>query len=418
VAAWCLFDFANSSYATVIVTLAFAVFFREVVVNGPGNVGDKLWGMANFIAMAVVVLVSPLLGALADYSGRRKLLLVLTTLLTVVATLLLYTVGEGQLIRAMLLFVLATIGFECGYVFYNAFLPEVSTPETIGRVSGWGWAVGYFGGLAALALCAPWLRPELRDASGALSPAAIHDRQIAFAIVGGFYLLFALPSFLWLRESAPLGAAPARLRDYVGIGLRRVRHTLRHLREHREVGKFVLASLFYTDGISTVIVFAALFASTTFGFSSAKLIALFLVLNVVAVPGAALAGHLADAIGAKRTLVLSLLLWIGVLLTGWLARSELPFWIMASGAAIGMGATQSVGRSFMAQISPPEREAEFFGFYVLSGKFASTLGPLIFGLVSSWTGEQRLAVLSLLPLFVAGLLVLLTVDASAATPRR
>jgi UMF1 family MFS transporter len=412
VTAWCLFDFASSSYTTLIVTLVFSVYFREVVVAADDNSGDQLWGLANFVAMLIVALASPVLGAMADDAGRRKTLLVLTTLQTVAATALLYFTTPGRIVTAMVLYVIATVGFEAGYVFYNSFLPDVSTPLTIGRVSGWGWGIGYLGGLAALVVCVPWIASELRDAEGMIQSGSVRDRQVSFVVVAAFYLVFALPAFAWLRE---VRRTVRRSRAaYLRSGLRRVADTLRRLRQYREVGKFVVASLFFNDAITTVIVFAATYATVTFGFGSRELFTLFLVMNVVGFPATVLAGYLADALGAKRTLVLTLLLWIGVVLLAFFAQGKPMFWGMAVGAAAGMGATQAVGRSFMAQISPAKRVAEFFGFYVTSGKFASISGPLIFGSISAWTGSQRLAVLSLLPLFVVGLILMLSIDERAA----
>jgi UMF1 family MFS transporter len=170
----------------------------------------------------------------------------------------------------------------------------------------------------------------------------------------------------------------------------------------------------FTDGITTVVSFAGIYATTTMGFSNRELVLLFLVLNIVALPGSLASGYLADWIGPKRTIVLTLILWMGVVVTGCLATTKTMFWIMSFGAAVGMGSTQAVGRSFMAQLSPPARQSEFFGFYVLSGKFASMFGPLVFGSISRWSGSQRLAVLSLLPFFVAGLLIMLWINEERA----
>ena len=409
VASWCLFDFANSAYTTLIVTVAYSVYFREVVVGASDNRGDRLWGTANFLAMAIVALTSPVLGAIADYSGRKKLFLVLTTLQTVVATALLALVGPGEVAAGIAIYVVATIGFEGGYVFYNAFLPDVSTPKTIGRVSGWAWAIGYVGGLLSLALCFPLIRRPLRTAAGALDLQAVSGTRLSFLLVAAFFLVFALPSFFWLRESRPIGRLSG-VGDYVVGGFRRVRETLSHLRRYRETGKFILASLLFTDGITTVISFSAIYASTTFGFERGDLVVLFLILNVVAFPGSLIAGYLADRIGPKRTLLGSLVVWVATILVGCTAQGKGAFYAMACLAALGMGSTQAVGRSFMAQITPPSRESEFFGFYVLSGKFASMFGPLVFGFVSEATGSQRLAVLSLLPFFLGGLWIMATVD--------
>jgi len=413
VVSWCLFDFANSSYTTLIMTVAYSVYFRDAVVSASGNRGDRLWGIANFLAMALVAVASPVLGALSDYSGRRKFFLVATTLQTVLATAALAWVRPGGVAAGIVIYVIATIGFESGYVFYNAFLPDVSTPATIGRVSGWAWATGYAGGLVSLALCFPLIKRPLHDSAGTLDPVAISNRQLSFVLVAVFFLAFALPAFVWLRESAPLGRLSG-WRDYATVGVRRTLDTLGHLSRYRETGKFVLASLFFTDGITTVISFSAIYATTTFGFGAGDLVTLFLVLNVVAFPGSLFAGYLADRFGPKRTIVASLWLWVATILIGFAAHNRATFLLMACLAALGMGSTQAVGRSFMAQISPRSRESEFFGFYVLSGKFASMFGPLVFGFVSEATGSQRLAVLSLLPFFLAGLAVMKTVNEKRA----
>lgn len=402
VASWCLFDFANSSYTTLIMTVVYSVYFRDAVVGAADNRGDRLWGIANFLAMAVTALVSPVLGALSDFSGRRKFFLIATTLQTVVATALLALVGPGDVVSGIALYVVASIGFEAGYVFYNSFLPDVSTPKTIGRISGWAWAVGYAGGLLSLVLAGPLISRPLRGVGGRLDPEAVSGRQMSFLLVAAFFLVFALPAFFWLRESLPQGRL-AGLRDYATVGFRRTAETLRHLGRYRETGRFILASLFFTDGITTVISFSAIYATTTFHFTSGDMVILFLVLNVVAFPGALGAGYLADRFGPKRTLVASLWLWVVTILVGFAAQDRPTFYLMACLAALGMGSTQAVGRSFMAQITPPSRESEFFGFYVLSGKFASMFGPLVFGLVSEATGSQRAAVLSLLPFFLVGL---------------
>jgi len=410
---WCLFDFANSSYTTLIITVAFAVYFRQVVVNATDNRADQLWGVANFIAMLSVAVASPALGALADYSGRKKFFLIATTLLSVAATTLLYWIGPGDIGAAMTLFVLGTFGFEAGYVFYNAFLPDVSTPQTLGRVSGWGWAVGYAGGLLCLLAARPLIEQPLKDALGRISAPGVAAYQLSYLLVAAFYFVFALPAFFWLRESAPQGRLQG-WKEYATIGFRRAGDTLSHLRQYRETAKYIVASLLFTDGITTVVSFAGIYATTTMGFSNQELVLLFLVLNIVALPGSLAAGYLADWIGPKRTIVLTLILWMGVVVTGCLATTKTMFWIMSFGAAIGMGATQAVGRSFMAQISPPARQSEFFGFYSLSGKFASMFGPLVFGSISRWSGSQRLAVLSLLPFFVAGLLIMLWINEGRA----
>jgi UMF1 family MFS transporter len=261
--------------------------------------------------------------------------------------------------------------------------------------------------------CYPFITRPYKTPAGDLDAAGVHGYQVSFLIVAAFYLVFALPAFYWLRESEPLGKLRGAS-QYVRIGFARVRDTLVHVRQYRDTARFILASLFYTDGITTVISFAGIYAVTTIGFTTAEMVALFLVLNLFAFPGSLGAGYLADRIGSRKTLILSLLLWMAVVILAFLARSKGIFWIMAAGAAVGVGSTQAVGRSFMARITPPTRESEFFGFYVLSGKFASMFGPLVFGTISHATGSQRAAIISLLPFFLAGLGLMLSINETRA----
>lgn len=405
---WCAFDFANSSYTTLITTVAFSVYFREAVVGAHEPKGDLLWGLAGIAVNVVLIATSPVLGAMADHSGRKKRLLLATVVQTVVATALLGFIAPGQVGLALALYVVASVGFEGGYVFYNAFLPEISTPENIGRISGMAWGVGFIGGLVSLLACAPFIGRPLTDPAGAVDPASATGYRISFLVVAAFFALFSIPTFAVLKETPPPGRA-TRAGEFVLIGFRRVGETLRHLGRHRETAKFVLAYVFFFGGINTVIRFSAIYASRTFDIRGRELVWLFVFTNLVALPGTLAAGWLADRIGQRRALTVTLVLWVAVVVTGALATQRAMFWLMASGAAIGMGSTQAVGRSFMAELSPGDRESEFFGFYVLAGQVGSILAFLTFGLVSSGSGDQRLAVLWTLPFFVAGLLLTLWV---------
>lgn len=406
VVGWCLFDFANSSYTTLITTVAFSVYFREAVVGSADPKGDLYWGLAGIVVNLVLILTSPVLGAVADRSGRKKRFLLLTVVQTVAATALLGLVGPGQVALAMVLYVIATVGFEGGYTFYNAFLPEVSTPQTVGKVSSLAWGVGFLGGLATLVACAPFLSRPLTGPGGVLVQESARGYRTSFVVVAAFFAVFSVPTMLFLRETR----SDRRLShpgDYAREGFRRVLDTLRHLRRYRDAAKYVAAYVCFFGGINTVIRFSAIYASRTFGIQGRELVLLFVFTNLVAVPGTLLAGWLADRVGHRRTLVLTLFLWLGVAIVGATARGKAMFWTMAAGAAIGMGSTQAVGRSFMAILSPPDRESEFFGFYVLAGQVGSIVAFLTFGLVSSGSGDQRLAVLWTIPFFATGLLLTL-----------
>jgi UMF1 family MFS transporter len=411
---YCMFDFANSSYTTLISTVAFSAYFRQVVVGANDPRADFLWGAAGATGHAILIFTAPVLGALADFSGRKKLFLMLTAMQTVVLTSLLFLVRPGDVALGMVLFVAATLGFEGGYVFYNAFLPEVSTPRTIARVSGWSWGTGFIGGLAALLACLPLLRRPLLDPdSGLVDPQAVFDYRLSFVVVALFFAVFSVPTFLFLPRDRGRGAGKS-LPEYATAGFRRVAQTLRSLRRHREAAKFVAAALFFYGGIEAVIKFSAIYAMVSFGIEGLQLLLLFIFSNIVAFPGTLAAGYVGDWIGGRRALALTLVLWVGVLVMGALATTQEAFWVMAGGAAIGMGSTQALGRSLMAQLSPLSRESEFMGFYLLAQKIGSVLGLLLFGTISSMTGNQRLAVLWLLPLFGAGLVLTLAVDESEA----
>jgi UMF1 family MFS transporter len=410
-----MFDFANSSYTILIATVAFSRYFRTAVVGVDDPRGDFLWGLAAAMAHVVLILISPLLGAIADRSGLKKRFLLVTTIQTVVATSLLYLVGPGSITLGMVLFIVATIGFEAGYIFYNAFLPEVSTPETVGRVSGWSWGTGFIGGLVALVACSPFLnRPLVDPSTGALDSQAVSDWRLSFVIVAVFFALFAIPTFMFLREQRPAGPRIA-WSSYAAVGLQRVRETLTHLRSHREAGKFVLAYMFFFGGIEAIIKFSAIYADVTFGIEAADLLFLFIVTNIIAAPGTVLAGYLADWIGAKRAIAVTLVGWILLMFWGAAATSITSFWVLAGGIAIGVGSTQAIGRSFMTRLAPRDRESEFFGYYIQAGRIGSILALPLFGWISSSTGNQRLAVLWLVPLFALGLLMTLIVKDSRPT---
>lgn len=413
---WCAFDFANSSYTTLITTVAFSTYFTDAVVGHADPRRTWYWGLAGVVVNVLLILTSPVLGALADRSGRKKRFLLLTAVQTVIATALLATVGPGDVAYGFLLYVVATLGFEGGYTFYNAFLPEVSTPENSGRISALAWGVGFAGGLASLAACIPFLARRLIGADGLLDPSAVFRYRLSFLVVAGFFALFSLPTFLWLKETPSAEPLP-RVRDYALVGFRRVADTLRHLRRYRQVALFILAYVFFFGGVNVVIRFSAIFAKGVYGIDGVWLLALFAYTNVVAVPGTIGAGWLADRIGPKRALELTLVIWVAVALAGAFGRSLTVFLLMAAGAAVGMGSTQSIGRAFMARISPAQRESEFFGFYVLAGQVGSIVAFLVYGAVSAGSGDQRLAVLWTLPFFVVGLLLTALVNERKALQR-
>jgi len=406
-----MFDFANTSFTVMVVTVAYAIYFRQYVVGdltislpwGEREVGDLLWGLGNAISMFLVGITSPYLGALADETSRKKLFTGLYTALCIVPTALMITVATGQVWWGLLLFIMGNIGFQGGLVFYNAFLPQICPSERLGQVSGMGFAWGYVGALITLTLAFPfaWRARQLGD-QGALAP--------AFLVSALFFLVFAIPFFLYVRERPPLRKLA---RNPWREGWIRIRDTLSHLHHYRHTARFLLAFFIYSDGISTVIAFAGIYAAETLNFDGLQVLIFFAVTMFTAVAGAWAFGHLTDRWGAKPTVELTLALWTAMTAGAFLARDALTFYLVGCLAGIAMGSSQAASRALMAKLIPIGREAEFYGFYGLCGKFSAIIGPLVFGLVSLVTGSQRWAVLSVSLFFVAGWLLLRPLDVAA-----
>lgn len=394
-----MYDFANSCFTTVIVTAFYVLYFKEVVIpkDYPQG-GDFLWGLNVSLSMLFVALSSPILGAVADYSGAKKKFLRFYSLQCIIFTGLLFFVQEGDIMLGMLFFILANIGFEGGIVFYNAFLPEISTPDNIGRISGYGWALGYFGGLSCLLLVLPLV-------SGGFTPDNLLNCRLSFLVVALFFLIFSLPTFIFLKERA-IPRTPPVGQSYIRAGFSMLYDTFREIKKYRELLKFLLAFFLYNDAIATIIAFSAAFAQDTLHFTVKENIILIIVINITAAAGAFLFGFVVDRIGAKRTIGITLLIWIAVVAGAYLAQTKLHFWIIANIAGIAIGSSQSASRSLLGNFSPKEKSAEFFGFEAVCGRFSAIIGPLVFGTISSLTGNQRYAVLSIGFFFVTGLILL------------
>lgn len=403
IASWCLYDFADSSFTTLIVTVAYALYFRSVVASHLGSAADFYWGSCIAISMGLVALTSPALGAMADASGRKKVFLVIFALTAIVFTALLAAVGPGDLAAGMILFIVANIGYEGAHAFYNGFLPEIAADREMGRISGYGWAIGYLGGLAALLITRPLTR-------GGLGPEGVERFRLTFLAVALFYLVFALPIFLVLRERAARGHAP--FGEYVQTGFRRLAATFAHVRGLKDLFLFLVAFFIYNDAVMTVISFSAIYATQVVGFTVDQITLLFIVMQVTAFAGAFAAGHLVDRWGARPTILLTLGVWAGVILGAFLSSSVTVFFAVATAASIVMGSTQTASRSLMGLLIPEGRSAEFFGFYSFTGKISAILGPPVYGLVAARAGSDRPAVLSLLPFLAIGFVLLLRVDVS------
>ena len=406
---WLLFDFANTSFSVMMVTFAFPLYFKNIICEGHAD-GDALWGMSVSISMLLVALISPVLGAEADYSGRRKRFLFVFTLVSVLSTALLSLSGPGNVLLAALLFILANIGFEGGLVFYDAWLPEITSPRSIGRVSGYGFAMGYLGAFAILLINLPLL-------SKGIVPANIPNLKLSFLIVALFFAVFSAPIFLMLRDTKGSSSVGARRERESSIihSIKEVGYTIRHIMSYPDLARFLLAYFFYNDAILTVIAFSSIYAQNTLGFTTGELITFFMTVQTTAILGSVLFGFLTDKIGPKRTIVLTLFIWFAVILLAILSATKQTFFMTGLLAGMSMGSSQAASRSLMARLTPKEHVTEFFGFYDGSfGKASAVIGPLIFGLVSAQAGSQKIALASLLVFFGLGLLILTGVRTRAA----
>jgi UMF1 family MFS transporter len=400
---WAMFDFANSSYTTVIITVAFSVYFTRLVAPGRG---DFLWGLGIAIGNLIVLLLSPVIGAIADGSGRKKQFLGATYVICVVGTLLLYFVTPGQAGLGLFLLVVSFVGFSFSENLTAAFLPELSTPENVGRISGLGWGLGYFGGLGCLLLVQPLL-------AGGFDLDNVPHLRLAWLLTGLFFLVAALPTFLFLNERARRSTRP--MGEFVREGFGRLRETARSVRQFSELVRFLSVFFLYSAGLTSVIAFAGIFAVQTLQFTPKQLTLLFLLLQLSSAGGAFVFGLIQDRIGATRTIQITLALWIlicvGAYLCGDGQTEVLPgitgkqlFWAVGLASGLGIGSLQSASRGLVGLFSPPEKSGEFFGFWGLAGKGAYMIGPLIFGVIATQAGSQRTAMLSTAAFFVVGLI--------------
>ena len=385
---WTLFDFANTSFSIIVVTFLYAVYFKKTVVSSE-SIGDLYWSISTSIAMLITAFIAPVLGAIADYSTGKKRFLLFFTLLCILGTASLYFIGPGQIFWGVFIFVLANIGFEAGLVFYDAFLPELTAPKNYGRVSGYGFGMGYLGSLATLAIVYPFIQASMIKET--------------FPVAALFFLIFSLPLFFFLKEKR---AVVVRTESFVKIGFHRVWGTITHLKSYRNLLTFLIAFFFYIEGVNTVIFFSGNYASTTLGFSDTDLLIFFLTVQTTAIIGSVLLGIVADKIGQKKTIVITLFMWLIAVVLAYFVTDEFGFYIVGFIAGAAMGSCQSVSRSLMSKLIPPERKTEFFGFYSFFGKSSAIIGPLTFGLVSYLTGSQRIAIISIAFFFIVGLLIL------------
>ena len=420
---WILYDAASNSFPLVIITAVYVLYFKQVVVPDVGK-GDLLWGLCLSTSALLVALTAPFMGALADARAWRKRLLGVYTALACISTLFLGFSGEGMVLWAMTFVILGNATYEGTNAFYASLLPSVAAPSRLGRISGYGWAAGYLGGLVVLAASLPFAM------SGAM--------RVVIFLVAAWFALLSLPLFFFVPEPparAPAGdAAGAAARRGMGQVWENVKACGRAIAKERGLLVFFIAYFVYNDAIITTFAFAAPFATEELFFSNAGIIGLILGIQVSGAVGAFTLGHLADRIGNIRTVMLTLaLMFCASLVAFWCAREVAAlgpglsaaliddpesaegarirtlqgvFSVVGLGFGLMMGAAQAASRSFLASVTPPSQAGELFGFYGLVGRFSAVLGPILFGGISFLTGSKAWSVLSLTAMFAIGLLLL------------
>jgi MFS transporter, UMF1 family len=400
--AWAFYDFANSGYTTVVITAVFnAYFVAEVAGRAPW--ATFAWTTALAVSYALIMLTAPVIGAYADAHAAKKRLLFITTAGCVVFTAGLAFVGSGDLALGIGLIILSNFFFGSGENLVAAFLPEIAAGEAMGKVSGWGWSLGYLGGLAALGACLAYVTyAQARGASAA------DFVPVTMLITAAIFALASLPTFLFLRERAQPAAGAG---DVVKSTFARVAETIRHAQRHADLWRFLVCVVFYQAGIQTVIIVAAVYAQEVMGFTTRDTLMLILVVNVTAAAGAFVFGQVQDRLGHVRTLVLTLVGWLIAVVLAWLAEGPALFWVVANVVGLCLGSSQSAGRALVGYLSPPARTAEFFGLWGLSVKLSAILGPVTYGLVTWAThGNHRFAMLVTGIFFVIGIAILAGLD--------
>lgn len=406
--AWAMYDFASSGYSTVVLTAVYNAYFVSVICSSNGlstGAGTALWTIAIGLANALVLVSAPVVGAIADDRAAKKSFLIVVTLLCIFSTGLLGAPAPGQIAQATALVVLSYVMFATGENLISAFLPEITRPSHIGRVSGYGWSIGYLGGMTTLALSLAyitWAQQRGQTAEDFV--------PVTLVITSAVMLLAASLTFAWLRERATPSATVAG-RSYVSAGFARLAQTLQQVQRFKDLFRFLLSLVVFQAGVSTVYVVAAIYAQEEMGFSTDELVTMIMLVNITAAVGAFAVGHVQDRLGSKVALSIALAMWIAALLIILIAENRLTVWLGANLIGIAMGACQASGRALIGHFTPLARTGEFYGLWGLAVNLAAIIGPVSYGLISyASDGDQRLALMSTLSFFVVGWLLLLRVN--------
>ncbi len=395
--AWCMYDWANSAFATTIMAAVLPTFYSAVAgANLEPVQASSYWGYTNTIAMLIVAISAPILGAIADHSGAKKRFLGGFAGIGILFTALLVLVSTGDWLMASAFYILGRVGFGGANIFYDSLLPHVAHPDEIDQVSTKGYALGYLGGGLLLVVNLAWImKPELFGL-----PNAEVATRLSFFSVAIWWTLFAIPLFRRVPEPRVV-LEQAESGNPVQAGFQRLGRTFREIRRYRELFKFLVAFWLYNDGIGTIITMAVIFGKEI-GIGTTDLIGAILAVQFVGIPFSFAFGWLARKLGTKRSILLALGVYTLIAIGGYFMQSGLHFWILALMVATVQGGSQALSRSLFGRLAPKAKTGEFFGFYDVSSKFAGIVGPALFGVVGQLTGSSRLSIVSLVIFFIAG----------------
>lgn len=416
--AWYLYDFGNSAYAAVILLAVYSAYFKGAVVGGAE--GSRLWGFSLGLAMLVVALVSPILGTIADYTAAKKRILFVFSAVSWVFTALLFFVENGDIFTGMLFFILAEIGYRGGQVFYNALLPDIATPEEMGRVSGNGWAIGSVGGIVCLLFILPVIMLTKSN------PLAVRG---SFAFTALFFALSTIPLFLRLKERHAGRALPPG-ENYLSLAFKRLKNTFGAVRDFREFIKFIFSFLIYNDGILMALDFAAIIGAVLYGMNQTQLIIFMIIVQVTSALGAYIFGIWGEKGGYKQVLIYSILLMIVAVIWMIFNTTLTGYFIIGALAGFALTGVQSLSRTITGLFAPENKVTEFFSFFAVAGKSSSFIGPAIYGMIAFRTAMyfegqgvstllaeqygQRAGLFSIALFLVVGLMLLVSVNEKRA----
>jgi UMF1 family MFS transporter len=407
--AWVMYDWANSAYSTLSITVL--VSYLQAIL--PGETGVRAWGWGIGVTNLLVAILSPVLGAVADGRATKRLWLTGTALTGAIASALMFFATPDRAWLLVVLFLIAQLGMELAQGFYNGFLPELAGEKRMDRLSAQGFAVGYVGGGLSLLLFLLLfsLGTHIGLPSSDADPTSLLPR-LGLLLMGVWWAVFTLPAVFWLRDRGKpkhdLSVAASALK-----ALREVKKTITNLKRYRMLFLFLLGFLFYNDGAQTVLSQASVFGKQELGMTAGELVQVVLMIQFVALPGALGIGYLSERLGAKVALVLCLAVWVALLVGAYFVSTKAEFWVLGGGVALVMGGIQSVSRSIMGKMTPVAHTAEFFGFFNLSSKAASMFGPVVFSEVLTRTHDAHNAILSLLLFFVVGWVIVSFVNVEA-----